>query len=290
MLYFYFLSLSLIFVPLRYWDQLKELFASKFVIFFSEYSRNYYNGLQLYEVSQQYRVGQKISSLPVYKFFHDVLYGIIDASAKYGQVNDSIFQFFKNVLMKDIQHERKKRSDYFSSYLQFILASFCIICTITFSNYILEKAILSTAFCIVILAHTLGIIIYFKITQFIEKSTFLELDKVFNSLMKFSFFSQMNLPISIVLEKTNVPKFVGGQEVKRFRASLVNIIERWQSAESFSIMDTERLLDNVWDYRKYEYKKMLRKLVVWRLVILAVFYLSSYLIYFATLFNSFLVQ
>ncbi len=309
MIYLFFLF-CFVWLLERYWYQLKRqiyreyLYLSKFLLAALGISGERVRQsliASLVELESDSRISSAVVSgasgedgsisLPKYKFYSKIVFQMLGYCRNYGISLNTIVQNLRVGIIKDDKFERKMTQQKNGSLFQFIFISFATWFFIFFSYRLIGIMVNSKILIIISLLQSCGIVLFFLVSRYLRVRVFSHFESFFSSLYTLQALSSVGLPINHVgdkaefeqLFKIDNPKFSYLQ--RRFR----KMIYGWTRDGRPISNETGLLIDELWFLQEQSFEEFQRKQTALKFIVIAVFYLSSYFLFFLSLFSAMVV-
>ncbi len=252
--------------------------------------------LQSYLSSLETQISQgnklKLSLIPHYSFYTQLLEKLIEGHRKFGMSLKVTLQELKSNLIKEIQFEKKCLVVQNNGKLQFVMMSLTTWGFIFFTSFMVEVKMRLFDFFIILFLQFLGAICFFKVSQVIKERCFskytlvIERLYLFVNMVDLGFSNGRAISESLVLEGP-----MAKEEVFLPCASrLDQAIMKWKDAGISPKGECKDILEEIWHQKTMSFEQYLKQLEALKFSVLAGFYLPAYFYYLYSIFQFFMEQ
>lgn len=230
-------------------------------------------------------------SVTTYKFYSNVVILLLKSQRTFGLSIELPLRFIRDELVLDLNFENKLISELKVSLFQFFLISFLTWCLIYFSSILLECSLNSSHLILILIIQICGFIIFFSGSFLKRNHTFKNYLELYSIIFHFLTFSEVGYPISKTITESNLFK-LNRLKFKRFSEWLQNLesnVKKWQN-QGVSINDELKILIKELAFLQEEdFCAFGRFLNAYKLLIIILFFLSTYFFSLYSLFSTFVV-
>jgi hypothetical protein len=234
----------------------------------------------------------KNASLPLYKHFTAHYEKVSETAKRSGDFDESKMKVFCDILSSDLSGERQQRQFLANNIIQMILIGFVILLVLYMTIYFFRNGDNHSHMWSQLFIQIVGaLLFYIGITKYRNRvmMPFMHVSQTLQSLI---IFSTSGLSVQEILAlsqfRTLLEKNYTDKELSRFKGVIIKTVNYWRESGE----DCERELRSI--HLKMENhlsllnEKVMRAASSWRLIILSIFYLSSYLINIMILLETYL--
>ncbi len=229
-----------------------------------------------------------IDLLPEYKFYTTLVGTILSYSRNYGVPIRLILISIKKGLLKDIQFGKKISAELFSGVFQFIVV-ILVTWGFIFISCKLVPEISPDLLIInlIVFLQIVGLISYVCVYLYLKRREFNLFDSYFFELYALYSLSLVGISVTetlkiVSLERSSRVKY---KKFIHVDTRLERLIIRWKETGITIKKEVLELIDEVWFLQESAFINIVPKLAFLKFCILAIFFLSSFLIYIFSIFS-----
>ena len=228
-----------------------------------------------------------------YKFYTGLINEILFYKRELGGYPKKNFQEVKKALLGDVRFEKKVEKEMRGSFFQYIFLGITTWLFIGGSHKILgAKVSISLESLLSILCfQMIGVLLYQIVCQRVKRKDFYFFNLYYGPLFKFFCLIYLNLPVGMVLEKSEFEVFYRKEPLgwKPVLEDLRDLIDRWKNQGGEVRSELSDIVEEVYFLRDLSFEKYREKIQFLRLGFLGIFFLCPYLFYLSVLLSSFLI-
>ncbi len=303
-LFLYVLVFFILILPEKFFEKHLELLKktiSKCLIFYEESSTKfslvfranllieYIYQLEIFFLKSKF---EKTYSVPKYKFYTKIVNVLLNVAKTYGSPIKESLSELRHGIVKDLEFERKLRQENISGVVQFITIAFVtwffVLCVY---KYLAIKV--DGIFLIVItVLHFSGIIIYYIVNKKIKKNIFIIFESLFYNLYALRAYQNVSMPINQIMTNIdlNFDKYYGYGKFSFIIKRINFMIDNWQKSGIAIKSEIDLIIEEISIIQIQTFDIFVKKTQVLKFAILALFYLTAYLVFLLGLIRSFLFE
>ena len=226
--------------------------------------------------------------LPLYKFFTSLIKSILQYGRNFGAPVGKILQNLRQGMIKDRQFEIK-----FVDERRGALAQFFLVTCITWTFLLICRQMVDVKTPLVYQGtiaglQILGTCIYLGGVVFLRRKLFYPFPPYIFTLTTLQALSQAEIPLGLILKKSKLQDLINGPPLCHIHGAVETLIDDWQTRGSPVQGRLKDLLEETWFLQEMRFDLFLKTSKLLKFFCLAVFFLSSYLLYLYSLFSFFL--
>lgn len=293
----------LVFSPNSLWEKLWQAYLQCSEYPRKKWHKNFFfkeekNGQELLclfpEIEGQLSFGMKITStsLPQYKFFTPLLIDLLQLHQKLGVSLKEILPELRKNLIKDLEFEKKMRSQILGGNLQFFAIVFTTWGFIFMSSALASLPLDTFTLTMILLVHFMAFVTFNASLYFMKKNNFIKFNKILESLYIFVSMSEVGISVNRVIFDSKIGEvfLIKENKFEKIKNRLINLIDRWKKNGVSPKVETWEMIGEVWSIKEFTFGLFLKKLEVLKFAILAFFFLPAYFFYLYSIFKFFIVS
>lgn len=301
-LYFSFF-LTILILPERIWEkiwtrsnqfylQLKTNYQT------SKFNRSKFSGDKLLEfmpkLEAQLGMGIKTSSIeiPQYKFYTGFLHQLLFIHQKRGISLKAIVPELRGNLIKDLQFERKLKSNVLGGNFQFLGITVTTWGFILFSSSMAEIPLNPIHLFVICSLQILGVIVFNAFLTRIKKYLFNKFDQAIERLYLFVSLIEIGMPVGQILAESKVLEgdLMHNKVFSPCASRLVSLVKRWSENGLSPKIEATEIIKELWHLKEVCFERFLKHLDQLKFTVLAFFFLPAYFFYLYSIFQFFMEQ
>lgn len=295
--------LVILLLPERFWEKMWQhccLFYSKIKVSmqnnpFQKEERQGDLLLQFFPALEaKLSMGQKTTSteIPRYKFYTTFLSELLQVHQKRGVSLKGILPELRTNLIKDLQFEKKLKSNILGGNLQFLAITITTWSFIFFSSQMADLPLRPINLLVIFLLQFFGVIVFNAFLTKIKRMVFAKFDQSIERLYLFVSMIEIGLPVSIILSESKV---LEGDIMKHANFTpcaqrLTSLIKRWSENGISPKIEAQEIIRELWHLKEVSFERFLKHLDLLKFVVLAFFFLPAYFFYLYSIFQFFMEQ
>ncbi len=225
-------------------------------------------------------------SLPQYKYYTDLVVTILNHARQFGIPVQDIFKNVRLLMIKDYQFERKLNRELLGAIIQFVMTAlitwFFILSTVIIVNIKLTSFVL-----IVIVVLQIGGGTLFVFNHGISKKrSFRWYDKYFQAIICLKALSHIGLATQKCIQLSEISVVIEGP-LDVINRRLEVALEQWQKNGVSMITTLEDCTDELVFLLNERFTKFVQKTILYKFLVLSIFFLPCYLFYLFWIFQNF---
>lgn len=289
-LYLFFVCLLLA-IPLSFWERGENLWGKLRAKF--RYRGSQARGHQLVEAlglfDAQRAIGKKDHPpLPQYKFYTKLVEAVLEYGRNFGAPIAPLLLDLRRGVIKDRQFEGRLAGELRGTLAQFVLVTAITWMFIILCQHMAQVHASVSAKGGVAALQLSGGIVYGLSYYSLRKKLFLHYPRYLSTLMTLQALSQVGVPLGMVLKRARPGELSSAPPLTILHGRLEALIVDWQNLGIPVKERLNELLDEVWFSLEQRFETFLKAAALLKFACLALFFLSSYLLYLYFLFSFFL--
>jgi hypothetical protein len=246
------------------------------------------------QLEAQLSMGVKTTSIdiPRYKFYTNFLFELLQFYQKRGVSLKTILPELRGNLIKDLQFEKKLKSNILGGNLQFLAITITTWGFILFSSQMAQLPLRPINLMVIFLLQFSGVIVFNAFLKKIKSVVFNKFDQSIERLYLFVSMIEIGLPVGVILSESKV---LEGEFMKHSLFSpcaqrLTSLIKRWSENGISPKIETGEIIRELWHLKEVNFERFLKHLDLLKFIVLAFFFLPAYFFYLYSIFQFFMEQ
>jgi hypothetical protein len=271
---------------LLFWERCRSYFAEFSGIGRFRVGQGLLDQITLLETLKFQNKKLEVSDTP-YKYFLPLLHQVLDLGRKFGvPVNSGLKEIKKN-LIKDLKFEQKLSAELWGGFIQFLMVSAITWLFSFFTKKIAGVNFPGSVLLFIGLMQIAGAVFFHKIYHILYRQVFKYFEEYLLGVLtlKSLVVSQQSVGESLKLAKINNLQQIENKQFRLLNQRLKVLITDWQKAGIPIKVQLDEILEEIWFLQEELFLQFLKKVAALKFLVLALFYLSSFLLLIGSLFT-----
>lgn len=229
------------------------------------------------------KIPVKESSLPKYKFFSSLVTSLLFHCVKLGTPLRKPLRNIRGALSKDLEYEKVIQEFFWGGIVQFVATGVMTWGFIHFSLQVLKLNFPKWCYLLIGALQIIGMLFYIVGFFRLRRKALLSLEQLLGVLYSLESLSNAGLCVQKVVETSGILTLqeVGyrGKSFKRVISRTFQLISKWREVGQCPGHELGELLENLWFELRLSQNRFKKLLEGAKFLIMAVFFLGSYLLY-----------
>ena len=295
--------LAILLLPERIWEKIWQVTLNYYSRLKTHYEQSplkkrKFSGDLLLEfmpaLEAQLSMGIKTSSLeiPQYKFYTGFIHQLLSIHQKKGISLRNILPELRGNLIKDLQFERKLKSNVLGGNFQFLGITLTTWGFIFFSSTLAEIPLNAVHIIVILSLQVMGVLVFNAFLKRIKNWLFKKFDQSIERLYLFVSLIEIGMPVGQILSESKVLEgdLMHNKVFSPCASRLVSLVKRWSENGISPKVESAEIIKELWHLKEVCFERFLKHLDQLKFCVLAFFFLPAYFFYLYSIFQFFMEQ